>query len=169
MVLEVSQLNGAAIRSADGKKLSEVDRVIFDGDKVRIVGFQTKERAILTRFGRLDFDLTLAVLPGEIVIDNQKSIQRDLKLFDQLRRQYGDVIGVVAKTESGLKIGKITDLVFDTETGLIIRFYLGQFWRERIIPRQFLVAITPKQIVFKDLVTKPIFDQLATAGAGVGS
>lgn len=163
MVLEVSQLLNAAIRSADGKKLASVDRVIIDGRDARIAGFQTSVRTVLTRFGRLDYVDTIAVEHGEVVIDNESAIQKDLKPFDLLRRQYGAVLGVSAKTESGRKIGKVTDLVIDADTGLIVRFYLGHFLNERIIPRQFLVSITPKQVVFKDIVIAPTFDQVAVS------
>jgi len=167
MVLEVSQLLGASIRLTNDKKLATVDRVIFDGGRAQIAGFQTSQRAVLTKFGRLDFVDTLAVERGEIIIDSEKSIQKDLKPFDQLRRHYGSVLGVTAKTESGRKIGKITDLVIDADTGLIVRFYLGQFLHERIIPRQFLVSITPKQIVFKDIVDAPTFDQVAVSQSAI--
>jgi len=163
MVLEVSQLLGASIRLTNDKKLATVDRIIFDGSKAQVEGFQTSQRAVLTKFGRLDFVDTLSVERGEVVIDSEKSIQKDLKPFDQLRRQYGPVLGVIAKTESGRKIGKVTDLVIDSDTGFILRFYLGQFLHERIIPRQFLVSITPKQIVFKDIVNAPTFDQVAVS------
>jgi len=165
MVVELSQISNASIRLTNGQKLATVDRVIFDGEKAQIVGFQTAQRAVITRFSRLDFDQTLSVGRGEVVIDDQKNLQRDLKLFDQLRHQYGHVIGVAAKTEAGQSIGKITDLLIDGETGLIVRFYLNHYLRERIIPRQFLVSITPRQIIFKDIVNQPIFDQVATAGA----
>lgn len=161
MVLEVSQLLNASVRSTDGKKLATVDRVIFDGRDARIAGFQTSVRTVLTRFGRIDFVDTLAVERGEVVIDGNKAIQKDLKPFDSLRRQYGAVLGVTAATESGRKIGKVSDLVIDADTGLIVRFCLGQFLNERLIPRQFLVSITPKQIVFKDIVIAPTFDQVA--------
>lgn len=169
MVLEVSQLQDALIRSANGQKLATVDKVIIDGDKAQIVGFQITQRSLITRFGRLDFDQIVSIGRNDIVVPDQKSIEKDLKLFDQLRQQYGSVLGVTAKTESGQTIGKITDLLIDDNTGLIIRFYLCHFFRERIIPRQFLVSITPRQVVFKDIVIEPIFDETATAGAiGIG-
>lgn len=163
MVLEVSQLLGAAVRLAEGQKLATVDRVVFDGREARVAGFQTATRAVLQKFGSLEYSDVLAVERGEVTVDNRQSIHHDLKHFDSLRRQYGAVLGVTAKIESGRKIGRITDLVIDADTGLIIRFYLGQFLRERIIPRQFLVAITPKQVIFKDIVNAPTFDQAAIA------
>lgn len=163
MVLEVSQLLGASIRLTNGKKISTVDRVIIDGREVKVAGFQTSQRAVLTKFGSLDFDETLSVERGEVVVDSASSIQKDLKPFDQLKKQFGMVLGVTAKTESGRKIGKITDLVIEENTGLIVRFYIGNFLHERIIPRQFLVSITPKQVVFKDIVNAPTFDQVAVS------
>ena len=162
MVIEASQLLGASIRLANGKKVAAVDRMVFDGQEARVAGFQTSQRSVLTRFSRLDYVDTLAVERGEIVIDNENVIQKDLKPFDQLRTHFGAVLGVTAKTESGRKIGKVHDLVIDADTGLIVRFYLGQLLHERIIPRQFLVSITPKQIIFKDIVIAPTFDQAAT-------
>ncbi len=163
MVLEVSHLLGASVRLSDGRKVATVDRIIFDGREAKIVGFQTATRAVLQKFGSLEYGDVLAIERGEITVDDQKLIGRDLKPFDALRRHYGAVLGVAAKIESGRKIGRITDLVIDADTGLIIRFYLGQFLRERIIPRQFLVAITPKQVIFKDIVDAPTFDQAAIA------
>lgn len=163
MVLEVSQLLGASVRLTNDKKIATVDRIIFDGSKAQIAGFQTSQRTVLTKFGRLDFVDVIAVERGEVVIDSEGFIQKDLKPFDQMRRQYGSVLGVTAKTESGRKIGKITDLVIDSDTGYIVRFYLGQFLHERIIPRQFLVSITPKQVIFKDIVNAPTFDQVAVS------
>lgn len=161
MILEVSQLLGAPIVSAEGKKLAVVDKIVFDGKEARVSGFQTSRRAVLQHFGALAYNKTLSVEHDEIVIDDEKSIERDLKLFDQLRHQYGTVLGVVARTESGQRMSKIHDLIIDADTGLIVRFYIGQFLRERIIPRQFLVSITPKAIIFKDIVNAPTFNQIA--------
>lgn len=160
-MLEVSQLLGAPIRLTTGQKLAAVYRVIIDGQDARIAGFQTTARALLRRFGALEYSDALYVRRDEITTDDTKSIQNNLKPFDLLRRQYGAVLNVAAKTESGRRLGRIHDLAIDAESGLIVRFYVGQLLRERIIPRQFLVSISPKQVIFKEIVGQPLFDQIA--------
>lgn len=162
MVLEVSQIAEAAVVSADGKKLASIDKIIFDGKDAKIAGFQIKERAVISRFAALDYLDILTCERQTVVVDKTPQFSRDLKHFDELRAHFGNILNVTAKTESGLKIGKVKDLLFEIETGLIIRFYIGTLLRERIIPRQYLVSITPKAIIFKDIVGQPIFDQVAT-------
>jgi len=165
MILEASQIVTAPIVSAEGKKLAEVDRIVFDGQEAKIAGFQVKQRAVIQRFASLDYNDVLDCERQAVIVDVNQKFSRDLKHFDSLHQHFGAVLGVTAKTESGERLGRVSDLLFEVESGLIVRFCLGQLLKERIVPRQFLVAITPKAIVFKDIVNQPIFDQAATQAA----
>lgn len=165
MVLEASKIIGSPVVLAEGKKIATVDKIIFDGSEAKIVGFQVGQRALLQSFSALDYANVLSVERDHIVVDDPKVLDKNLKPFDQLRQRFGTVIGSLAKTESGTRLGRITDLIFEVESGFIVRFYIGALLRERIIPRQFLVSVTPKAVIFKDVVNAPVFDNVAISEA----
>ena len=117
-----------------------------------------------------DFTQDVGLALGDLIplffgIDDR--LNPDLKEFDKIYKNFGPVMEVRAKTESGRSLGRISDLLIEAESGIIVRFYLKNLLSERIIPREYLVSITPKQIVFKDIVDQPIFDSLVSQTAEV--
>lgn len=165
MVIEASSLLGAPVLDTSGVKHGVVDAGVYLASEARLYGLQISKGSVLTRFRGLLITDIIAVNQRSIVIDTPEVIQKQLKELDQIAKETGPVVGVAAATESGKKLGKITDVLLDADSGFIVRFYLRQLLSERIIPRQFLVSITPRQIIFKDVVDTPIFDQVATAEA----
>ncbi len=161
MIVEATALQGLPIRTVKQAKLGLAEACIFDGKRAQLLGFQVSSNPILKQFSRLDAENILEISRGQIVVDQSSALTKDLKPFDAELNRYGPIIGVRAKTESGQTLGVVRDVYLEVETGFIIRFLVRQFVAERIIPRQFLVSISPKQIVFKDIVSQPIFDQVA--------
>ncbi len=162
MIIEAAQLVGLAVVDEQGKKLGAVETLVFNGQTSRLAGFGVNRPALLSKTVGLPFEETLLLGPTEITVDSETALTKDTKALDELFKRYGRVVGIKAKTESGRRIGKIADVFIEAETGIIIRFYLRNSLKEQIIPRQFLIAMTPQQIVFKDVVDQPIFDQVAT-------
>ena len=165
MVLELSQVVQVPVIAEDETKLAVVDRVVFDGAEVKLAGFQVKLPGVLPKFARLDYGDVLTCSRQTVVVDKSHIFSPDLKDFDALTRNFGEVVGVTAKTQSGDTIGRVSDLIFDVDSGLIVRFYLCHLFREWIIPCEYLVAITPKALIFKDIVGEPLFDDMVTAPA----
>lgn len=161
MIIETSALHEANVLTAKGEKVGRVDRIIFDQKDAKIIGFQLIIPGVLKKFMGLDFADVLSLERGVIVIDNFQSLQKDLKPFDQASVAAGKIVGVSAQTQSGQLAGKVVDLAVEDTTGYITRFYLRQFVTERIIPRSFLVKITPKKIIFEDAINSPTFDTIA--------
>ncbi|HSX42307.1 MAG TPA: PRC-barrel domain-containing protein [Candidatus Saccharimonadales bacterium] len=162
MVIEAAQLVGLEVAGEQGKKLGSVETLVFNGQTTRLAGFGVNRPGLLTKTVGLPFEETLLLGPDKITVNSEAALGQSTKTLDELFKKYGRVIGVTAKTESGRRIGKIADVFIEAETGLIVRFYLRNALKEQIIPRQFLVALTPQQVVFKDVVDQPIFDQVAT-------
>lgn len=165
MLIEASHLLKRPVLDAEGKKLGRTDAMVFDGKDGRLYGFQVAVPGLVNRFRALNFYEVLHLSRASIIVDQENSIVKDMRPLDQVFKETGAVIGIVAKTESGKKLGKVTDVLLDEETGFMIRFYIRSLMMERIIPRQYLVAITPKAIVFRDIVDQPTFDQVASMEA----
>lgn len=162
MVIEAAQLIGLNVVDEQGKKLGGVETLVWNGQTTRLAGFGVNRPGLLAKTAGLPFEETLLLGPDKITANSEAALGKETKALDELFKKYGRVIGVAAKTESGSKIGRVADVFIEAETGIIIRFYLRNGLKEQIIPRQFMVAMTPQQIVFKDVVDQPIFNQVAT-------
>ena len=162
MILEASALNRAEVISTKNEQLARVDRLVFDADKVKLARIQIVNNKILKKFLSLDYQDVLSADRGQIVVDSAESFSKDLTSLDQLYAKGGKVIGVKAVTQSGQTVGRVSDVAIDETTGLITRFYLQQLLTARIIPRPFLVKITPQKIIFENAINSPTFNQLAS-------
>lgn len=157
---------GAPVVDVTGRKVGSVDTCVYRSDEARLFALQVARGAVVSKFGGLLIDSVLSVGAKGVVIDSAEEITNDLKNLDKIAKESGPVVGVNAVTESGKQLGKVFDLLLDADTGFIVRFYLRRhILNERIIPRQFLVSITPRQVVFRDVVDTPVFDQLAQTEA----
>ncbi|HUD20728.1 MAG TPA: PRC-barrel domain-containing protein [Candidatus Saccharimonadales bacterium] len=165
MLIELSEVLSDDVVTAEGKKLGVIDRALVDGRTGRVAGFQVSLNGVIKRFAGLNYVDVLEVNRHSVIVDQPSSLSKNLKDFDIVYKNFGSVVGVAAKTESGRGLGKVSDLLFEIESGLIVRFYLRNLLAERIIPREYMVSITPKQIVFRDIVDQPIFDSIAAQAA----
>lgn len=163
MLIEHSQIINLPVSTSAGEELGKIDQAVFNGRQGTVFGWQLRRGALVKQFGGLEFKDVTALSRQAVEVASREAIQKNLSAFDQLGRDSGRIVGVKARTESGVSLGHVSDLLIDAETGGLVRFYLKNFLTERIIPLKFLVTITPKEIVFKDIVNQPIFDQAAVA------
>lgn len=168
MVIEISELIGLAVRSTANQSLGKVDFCVFNGKTATLVGFQMARSGVLKKFAGISFSDVIDLTRQSLVIENEVKLMKNLGEFDVLHKTYGPVVGVPAQTESGERLGRVNDLYIETNTGAITRYHLRHFFQERIIPQQFVVAITPERVVFKDEVAKPQFTGAVAAEAVKG-
>lgn len=163
MIIEASALVGSPVRLNTETTVGQIDLCVVDGKDAQVAGWQIVQPGLVKRFAGLLFDDVAEIHRDGLLVDSPNRLQKNLRVLDELYKTYGPVLKITAKTESAKRLGRVTDIYIDTETGLITRFLVRGLLHERIIPRQFLVSITPKAIIFKDVVDQPIFDQVAVA------
>lgn len=163
MLLEASHLLNGTVVDVSGLKHGRVDQCVYDAATARLAGFQVAVSTVMTKFRGLAIENCISLNHEHIVIDSSAVLTKNLKELDEIARLSGKVVGVSAITESGASLGHVSDVLLDADTGLIVRLYLRKLLTERIIPREYLISITPKQVVFKDVVNTPIFTQIASA------
>jgi uncharacterized protein YrrD len=169
MIIELSQILGTDVHDSTGAKVATVSRAIFNGRKATLAGLQVVLPNIVKKTSVVYFEDILSLDRKSVVVDSKTSLKTDMKDGNELLKIFGSVVGVNAKTESGRPLGKVHDLYLDSESGLIVRIYIRQLLKERIIPREFLVSISPKEVIFKDIVDQPIFDKVATSSAATAA
>lgn len=165
MLLEASHLLKGSVLDTSGQNCGRIDRCVYSAETARLAGFQVATSTVVTRFRGLDIADCLSLNHERVVIDSATVLNKNLKELDAIAEVSGKVVGVAATTESGTSLGHISDVLLDADTGLIVRLYVRKLLAERIIPREYLVSITPKRVVFKDVVNTPVFAQVASAEA----
>lgn len=163
MLLEASALQGGEVVDVHGLRVGQIDRLVFTADPPALYAAQITTGAVVNRFRALALSDAVALERHRIVVESSQTLGKNMKDLDALAAETGPVIGVKAQTESGDTIGTVGDVLVDADTGLIVRFYVRNFFRERLIPSQYLVRITPKAIIFEDVVNAPTFTQIATS------
>lgn len=166
MIIEAAALMGLPVENEKGEKLGAVEVLVFNGETTRLAGFGVSRSSFFSKTAGLALEDVISLYSDRVVVDSEADLGGDTKALDSVFQQYGRVLNVTAKTASGRKIGKVVDVFLEAQTGVIVRFYLRNMLKEQIIPRQFLVKIAPEQIVFKDIVDQPIFNQAANLGVG---
>jgi uncharacterized protein YrrD len=162
MLIEASRIKNLPVIDHDQNKLGVVESLYFDGDKGSLVGFKILKSSVLNKFYALDYLDADITSQQSATVEGKSYLKESLTDFDSLLKKFGKVIGARAVTQSGKSLGKIEDIMIEVESGLIVRFVLRNYIVERIIPRQFVVSITPKRIIFQDVVDQPIFDKVAS-------
>lgn len=165
MVIEASRLLRLPVTDTFGTEHGRIDSTVFWAAEARLCGFQVST-GVVTKFRALSLLDTLSINERSVIVGSPAALSSDLKEFDAISQETGPVVGVKAVTQSGRSLGKISDVLLEAETGFIIRFYVRHLLSERIIPRQYLVSITPRKIIFKDVVDTPLFDQVASSETG---
>lgn len=163
MIIELSRVLETAVHDSTGAKVATVERAVFNGRKAQLIGLLVTLPNLVKKSAVIYFEDILSLDRQMVVIDSKNDLKTELKEFNELMKSFGPVIGISAKTESGRYLGKIQDLYLDGESGLIVRFYLRHLLKERLIPRDFLVSISSREVIFKDIVDQPMFDKIAAS------
>jgi len=132
-----------------------VSEVIFDFDELKIAGLLVKKNKIFTKKNYAISAVNIVELSTNdpaVIIDNEDNLE-ELKELVRLNKKYqnGEFgIGQKVETKSGKYIGKVFDILFDTESLEIKKFYVKSLMSERIITVHIIISVNTKKIVIKD-------------------
>lgn len=131
-------------------KFGTISDLIFDDSTSSIVGLALKN----------GFNNIKIVIPAEVLefsnktlVINDEDAITDLKdnlRIDKLVQNHYYGIGQKVFTKSGKYLGKTEDLLIDTTTFGIIKYYIKSFLKERIISSDLVIEIKPGKIIIKD-------------------
>jgi uncharacterized protein YrrD len=73
---------------------------------------------------------------------------------DEILKKKIKILGAKAETESGKRLGRIEDFVFETQTRLMVKIYIrgGLFLPSLILPAEGIVKIEKGRVVFADQI-----------------
>lgn len=153
MFIQASNLLKLPVAALDTqRKIGEVDKIIINPDNAEIIGLLVKiggffkNYKLLSTQDMIDIDKNGVVTKNEENLLEIEEIIRAKKILDKKIT----VLGQRAITKSKKNLGKITDLLINTEFLTITKYYISNLFDERIIPADKVLKITKKAVVFSD-------------------
>lgn len=154
MYLQASHILNLPVASLDPQeKIGNVFDIIVDPKELKSVGFLVIKRSLfvsqkllLSQSDVLDIDKHGIVTRNE---ENLVEPNEVIRIKNILKNKV-KILNQRACTKSGKNLGKISDLVFEKETGFVSKFYIHGWLEDKIIPREKLIKITSKKLIFED-------------------
>lgn len=160
MYITASKIFDLPVASLESKsKIGQVSNLFFSPDELVLValevktgGFLFSKKLYLSSHDIIDFDKNGLVISSDGVLVESSEIVR----IKEIIKAKISVYGQKAVTKSNKYLGKIFDLLIDSETCGITKFYISNLLQERILDRNKVEKVTPKAVIFSDEVIEQI-------------
>ena len=158
MFIEAKKLIGLPVAALESQaKIGEIREIIVDPENGRLLGFLVASGGLLSAKKALaivdvrDFDPNgIVTASADNLVEPQEIVRINEVLVNKLF-----LIGKSAKTEAGKNLGVVEDLLVDTETQSVAKYYLKDLLgNARILTADKVVKID-KVIIFSDEVAEP--------------
>lgn len=156
MLVLASQILKLPVVAHDvSERVGRVHDLFIDADKGELLGLAispdwlSKPKLIVADDIR-DID------QSGVIIKNHRNIVEidDVVKIKKIRDDKFRVIGLKVITQSGKRLGKVSDLVISLQTNKIVKFYVKSWLADRIISWQKVVKISRKAVVVEDDVER---------------
>lgn len=140
------------ISQRDSRALGVVKEPAADAAKGKIVAYELSRRP-----SYLSTTDILAYLDDGIVVQDDEVLQEedDLIRLKQLGNDRTPLFGLKAVSDTGKKLGRISDVLIDTEAHLTTRLHIkpgglrGLAAAELIIPRERVIKMTAQEVIVR--------------------
>lgn len=146
---DLMRLPVAALDTAS--RIGSVDTLLVDTDRSMVVGFLislglfTKKKFLaMTDIHSIDHQ-GLVVQSVETLVELQEVV-RAKKILDEGIK----ILGHPVQTDRGKKLGRVSDLLVETQTGQITKYYVHGLLTDRIIPTEKIVKITRQAVIVEN-------------------
>ena len=153
MLIQTSTIIGLPIAAIDSEsKIGQVENIVIDPESGELAGFIVKphqlfsKNKILSIFDVIDIDKNGLVVKSE---ENLLNLSEIVKI-ERIIKKNIKIIGQRAVTESNKHLGRVSDLLIDTESSFVVKYYLHGILEDRIISNDKMIKITKKALIFSD-------------------
>lgn len=125
--------------------------IVFDSDDGRVLGFLVKQ-GIFSKPKALSFTDVTAIDHSVVVTRHPENI---LPVDEVVRLKHAldqkkPILGQKVITESNINLGKIEDIVLNTDSGQITKLYVRHMLEDRVIGADKIVKVTRENVIVKD-------------------
>ena len=153
MLIQASDLIGLPVGALNTQsKIGQVQKIIIDPANGKLLGFEVKKSGffsknkILSAADILEFEQQGLVTGNEENLVNPEEVIRIKEVIGEKIK----VLGAKAITESKKYLGRIYDLLIDTDNLMVVKYYIKNLWQDRIVPSNKVVKIEKKGVIFAE-------------------
>jgi uncharacterized protein YrrD len=158
MFIEAKKLIGLPVAAVNTQsKIGQISQILIDPQNGNLMGFLVSlggllsPKKVLSAVDIREFD------PNGIVTESSDNLvppEEIVRVNDIIKKKIF-LIGMPAKTESGKSLGNVEDLLIDTDTSSVAKYYLKDLLgKSRVLGSDKVVKVD-KQIIFTDDVNLP--------------
>jgi uncharacterized protein YrrD len=158
MLIQATQLHHSQVVADDGETLvGKAEQLIFDPSSGTLVGFVVQTTGWFSQPGLLSAVDSVDCGPGLLAVRTAESIGElaELPRLADLLKQKIPILGQRAETEAGTFLGRVDDLLIDTLSWHIAKYYLRGLVNQQIVPSNLVARITRQAVIFVDQVDQP--------------
>lgn len=155
--LSGSILNKPVLSLRTGGPIATATKAIINPNNLKIEGWHVVDKLDNTQLILVANDVREIIEQGIVVNDHEVlSTPEDLVRLKPILEHNFEVVGKIASTESGKKLGKISDYAIDSDNLMIKKLYASQSLVKNFsggtlsIDRSQIVEITNKRIIVED-------------------
>ncbi len=158
MFIEAKKLLGTPVAAEDIQaKVGEIRQLIIDPNNGNLMGFLVRAGGIFAPKKVLSITDIRDWDPKAIITSSSDDLvpATEVIRIKEILDNKVNLLGMSAKTESGKGLGMIEDLLIDTDTQRVTKYYLKDLLGDARIFEAEKVQKIDKQIIFSDDVAEP--------------
>jgi len=151
MLIEATKLIGLPIAAEDTmSKVGAVSGIVVDPENGQLLGLIISNGIFLPKKALSAFDIKFWDPAGIITLyENNLVAPTEIVRIQNVLERKIELLGMLARTESGKSLGHVEDFVIETETQSVVKYYLKDLLKKRVMGSDKVVSID-KEIVFTD-------------------
>lgn len=153
MLIELKSLENLPVGSfAEQNLLGKVSTVIVSPEEAKVLGLIVKLPGFLGKLKVVSMQDVVDIDKNGVTVRSLESLvdAEEIVRIDQIIKKNFNIISLKAINQKNQNLGKVSNVLFDTQTGEIVRIYIGGLFQERIFPSSSIVEIKDDQIILKD-------------------
>lgn len=166
MLVLASNFNHGAVILNNAGKIADIDFLVFKEENLSLLGAVCVKP--LPKFFSpsiiIKAEDIVNIESGNIYIANENAPQKlpsQKKLIASMKRD--PLTGKKVKTSRGQYVGKLYDILFDTETLLATKIYTANFLDKKIIPVEKIIKIHRRYVEISDIIELNELEEKALA------
>lgn len=135
----------------EAKMVGKVHRLAVDPAEQKLIGFTVKTGGYFSKVYSVSISDVIDIDKNGVVISSTEALVPSyeiVRMNDILAKKFS-IIGLRVVTRSGEKVGKVENVVIDTNTGDILRVYTTTFARRRVFERSQIEEITFLEVIIR--------------------
>lgn len=153
MFIEARKLIGLPVAAMDsGAKVGNIGQIVIDPVNGRILGFLIRGGGFFSAMKALSIVDIREWDPNGLVTNTYENIvePKEIIRLNEIYELNINFLELSAKTESGKSLGKVEDLLLDTETETVAKYYLKDLLGNSRVLSSDKVIKVDKNIIFAD-------------------